>query len=244
MILRRILPLFIVFGLLFTTACTKEQTCEDGIQNQGETGIDCGGPCTACGLVANCFDGIKNQNETGIDCGGVCPACPDESCFDGIQNQDETGVDCGGSCSPCGTTMNPDCPNPAQNGFLYTVDGGPSITPDVISAMLISGNLVINVTDVANNTSFIITQTTANFGTGVYNIGVNTPVAFNNNNTGSIHGTATVNSTGTVSFSEFVQSADCNYVSGSFDLMLSEQQPMPDATVINIIGTFSELEFQ
>jgi hypothetical protein len=23
-------------------------TCSDGIQNQGETGIDCGGPCTAC----------------------------------------------------------------------------------------------------------------------------------------------------------------------------------------------------
>ena len=24
-------------------------TCEDGIQNQNETGIDCGGPCPACG---------------------------------------------------------------------------------------------------------------------------------------------------------------------------------------------------
>src|SRR5690606_33297712 len=23
-------------------------TCSDGIQNQNETGIDCGGPCTAC----------------------------------------------------------------------------------------------------------------------------------------------------------------------------------------------------
>ena len=25
--------------------------------------------------VATCTDGIKNQNETGIDCGGVCPPC-------------------------------------------------------------------------------------------------------------------------------------------------------------------------
>ena len=31
--------------------CKKEDpaaTCSDGIQNQGETGIDCGGPCDAC----------------------------------------------------------------------------------------------------------------------------------------------------------------------------------------------------
>jgi hypothetical protein len=48
-------------------------TCSDGIQNQGETGIDCGGPCPAC---VTCNDGIQNQGETGIDCGGPCPACP------------------------------------------------------------------------------------------------------------------------------------------------------------------------
>jgi hypothetical protein len=48
-------------------------TCSDGIQNQGETGIDCGGPCTAC---ATCNDGIQNQGETGVDCGGPCSPCP------------------------------------------------------------------------------------------------------------------------------------------------------------------------
>jgi hypothetical protein len=48
-------------------------TCTDGIQNQGETGIDCGGPCPAC---PTCNDGIQNQGETGVDCGGPCPACP------------------------------------------------------------------------------------------------------------------------------------------------------------------------
>lgn len=48
-------------------------TCSDGIQNQGETGIDCGGPCPAC---PTCSDGIQNQGETGVDCGGPCPACP------------------------------------------------------------------------------------------------------------------------------------------------------------------------
>ena len=57
--------------------------------------------CTApCG-PPTCNDGIQNQDETGVDCGGSnCPACP--TCSDGIQNGDETGVDCGGSqCAPC-----------------------------------------------------------------------------------------------------------------------------------------------
>ncbi|MDG1477484.1 MAG: T9SS type A sorting domain-containing protein, partial [Vicingaceae bacterium] len=51
-------------------------TCTDGIQNQGETGVDCGGPCPAC-PPPSCTDGIQNQGETGVDCGGPnCPACP------------------------------------------------------------------------------------------------------------------------------------------------------------------------
>lgn len=74
-------------------------TCSDGIQNQGEQGVDCGGPCSAC---PSCSDGIMNQGETGIDCGGPCQACG--TCSDGIQNQGETGIDCGGPCSPCPTS--------------------------------------------------------------------------------------------------------------------------------------------
>jgi hypothetical protein len=42
-----------VFGLilLVVAACKKKEpdpTCSDGIQNQSETGVDCGGPCAAC----------------------------------------------------------------------------------------------------------------------------------------------------------------------------------------------------
>ena len=51
--------LFLVFFFLFPataffySSCDKDEgdpapTCYDGIQNQGESGIDCGGPCTAC----------------------------------------------------------------------------------------------------------------------------------------------------------------------------------------------------
>jgi hypothetical protein len=71
-------------------------TCSDGVQNQAETGVDCGGPCTAC---PTCSDGVQNQAETGVDCGGPCAACP--TCSDGVQNGAETGVDCGGPCTAC-----------------------------------------------------------------------------------------------------------------------------------------------
>ncbi|MBV6653223.1 MAG: zinc metalloprotease, partial [Mameliella sp.] len=53
-----------------TAFCTDPPTatCDDGIQNGGETGVDCGGPnCPAC---PTCNDGIQNGSETGIDCGG------------------------------------------------------------------------------------------------------------------------------------------------------------------------------
>lgn len=91
-------------------------TCSDGIQNQGETGVDCGGPCTPC---PTCNDGILNQGETGIDCGGPCAPC--QTCSDGIQNQGETGIDCGGPCTPC-----PTCNDGIQNQGETGIDcGGP-----------------------------------------------------------------------------------------------------------------------
>ncbi|MCB0654894.1 MAG: T9SS type A sorting domain-containing protein [Saprospiraceae bacterium] len=106
------------------------ETCNDGIKNNGETGIDCGGPnCAPC---ATCNDGIKNNGETGIDCGG--PNCaPCATCNDGIKNGDETGIDCGGSCVPCQTAP-PTCTDGIQNGDETGVDcGGSSCAPCVIN---------------------------------------------------------------------------------------------------------------
>ena len=71
-------------------------TCADGVRNQDETQIDCGGGCGLCPLgspcsaseecssrscqttcrLATCSDGIQNQNELRIDCGGECDECP------------------------------------------------------------------------------------------------------------------------------------------------------------------------
>ncbi|MBI2259293.1 MAG: T9SS type A sorting domain-containing protein [Flavobacteriia bacterium] len=84
------------FGGEISGSFTVPACCSDGVMNNGEAGVDCGGSCAPCG-GASCFDGILNQNEIGIDCGGVCPACI-VSCNDGIQNGAETGVDCGGAC--------------------------------------------------------------------------------------------------------------------------------------------------
>ncbi|MFH1511656.1 MAG: Ig-like domain-containing protein [Candidatus Woesearchaeota archaeon] len=58
-----------------TARCVYIRECYDGVQNQGEDGIDCGGPCPPC---ATCYDRLQNQGESGIDCGGPCDTCPGE----------------------------------------------------------------------------------------------------------------------------------------------------------------------
>ncbi len=82
--------------------CIYTPTCDDGLKNQNETGVDCGGPCPPC---PSCTNGYQDWNEEGIDCGGYCPPCP--TCYDGIQNQGEEGVDCGGPCPPCREEQKP-----------------------------------------------------------------------------------------------------------------------------------------
>lgn len=74
--------------------------CENGIMDEDETSVDCGGSCEPCpnnsfclndsdcisgwcnsGIcqIPSCQDNITNGEETGIDCGGACDACPDGS---------------------------------------------------------------------------------------------------------------------------------------------------------------------
>lgn len=120
---KNIVLLTVIFGLLLATISLtecKHETCADLIQNQGETGIDCGGNCEIC---ATCLDGQKNQDETDVDCGGkYCPPCP--SCTDGILNQDETSIDCGGVCGACvicvGNGQNNMFPLARNNTWRYT----------------------------------------------------------------------------------------------------------------------------
>lgn len=77
--------------------CEISDSCSDGILNQREQKVDCGGSCEAC---PTCSDKKQNQGEEGTDCGGPCQqSCP--TCFDNIQNQMESDVDCGGPCETC-----------------------------------------------------------------------------------------------------------------------------------------------
>ncbi len=130
--------------------------CFDGIQNQDETGIDCGGVCEFnFGIVCppapeTCFDGIQNQDETGVDCGGICETnyglvCPAvETCSDGIMNQDETGVDFGGVCG----TGNPVTPTPG-NFIDNNLDGIEDIT-----GLDASGNIPIAVPGTGDSSTY------------------------------------------------------------------------------------------
>ncbi|MCB9303709.1 MAG: T9SS type A sorting domain-containing protein [Lewinellaceae bacterium] len=146
-------------SILTSTACGSEppSTCNDGIQNGQETGVDCGGP--SCPPCPTCFDGIQNGQETGVDCGGPdCPACPPGStCNDGIQNGQETGVDCGGpSCPPCFS-----CNDGIQNGQETGVDcGGPDCPACPCNGTNVQ--LTIHFDLAPAQTSWVITQSNGN----------------------------------------------------------------------------------
>ncbi len=80
-----------------TTSTTTTTTRANG----GGGGGGGGGGTNQAKPKVSCFDGLQNQGEKGVDCGGPCALCP--SCDDGIQNQGERGIDCGGPCAACTT---------------------------------------------------------------------------------------------------------------------------------------------
>jgi formylglycine-generating enzyme len=93
------LPVECASGLCEMSECTVAN-CTDGVQNSGETGVDCGPGCTA-----KCLDGEGCNDD--IHCqSAVCEMslCQVPDCMDNTTNGGETDVDCGGmsGCGPCG----------------------------------------------------------------------------------------------------------------------------------------------
>lgn len=62
----------------------------------GETGVDCGGPCAPCPAGGAC--NASTDCEQDGECLNMKCQAPD--CGDFIKNGDETDVDCGGTCVP------------------------------------------------------------------------------------------------------------------------------------------------
>ncbi|HPC10189.1 MAG TPA: hypothetical protein PLN85_03860 [archaeon] len=124
-----------------------DPSCSDGVQNNDELGIDCGGSCP----VQDCCDNgwwDENNGEDGVDCGGSCslkdcckngywdvylgeyandcgPVCNKDCCKNGFWDAHlgEDGADCGGSCQKC---PEPSCNDGLINQGEDEIDcGGP-----------------------------------------------------------------------------------------------------------------------
>ncbi|MCC6600591.1 MAG: hypothetical protein IT223_07930 [Crocinitomicaceae bacterium] len=111
----------------FMASCLNEDNkippnCYDGIKNNGEQMIDCGGPCEECN---HCLNGVWDpwEGETCVDCGGECGPCT--PCDDCIQNNSEVGIDCGGDCGPCADL----CGDGLLNGTEEEIDCGGQYCP-------------------------------------------------------------------------------------------------------------------
>ncbi|MRG97280.1 hypothetical protein [Polyangium spumosum] len=98
--------------------------CMDGVFESldGETDLDCGGPCAPCAV------GLKCNQRTDCDREGTCmgnpKVCLEPNCNDGAHNGDETDADCGGACAQdmanpkkCAETQGCLVPDDCQTGF-------------------------------------------------------------------------------------------------------------------------------
>jgi hypothetical protein len=114
----------------------QEPTCDDGIQNQGEDRIDCGGPCPPCNCLADedCIDGLFCNGTETCDPQGECQTgsdpCPGQFC-----NEDndicedcsfDSDCDDGLYCNGTEICVNGTC----QSGAPVNCDDGIDCTDD------------------------------------------------------------------------------------------------------------------
>lgn len=120
---RSYLLLFVVAftGAFLLGGCLNEENkippnCYDGLLNNGEEQIDCGGPL--CDQCDPCTNGRKDEGEVWVDCGGECDVCP--PCANGVLDLGEVAIDCGPDCGPCSAL----CGDGLLNGDEEELDCG------------------------------------------------------------------------------------------------------------------------
>ena len=106
----------------------KPEECANGLKDNNETDIDCGGSCgQTCGINATCASSSDCESNSCVN-----NLCQSPSCDDGIASIGfETDVDCGESCSPCdldkSCLSNTDC---ASNSCVNAVCVDPNACSD------------------------------------------------------------------------------------------------------------------
>ena len=82
-----------------TTLMCAVPSCINGLKDQDETDVDCGGSCIQCEDNRRCATDADCKNNYCYN--GICKT---PTCGDGIKNQGEKAVDCGGPCKACAPT--------------------------------------------------------------------------------------------------------------------------------------------
>jgi hypothetical protein len=102
------------------TPATPE-SCSDGITNQAETGVDCGGSCPKCAPGVACASSSDCQSAV-CDASGCAPGvgrcCQAPSCIDGVANGSEPVPDCGNAaCGSCAVDSECSADGQCATGF-------------------------------------------------------------------------------------------------------------------------------
>jgi hypothetical protein len=96
--------------------------CYNGVKDDNETDVDCGGKCGGCSDGSKCIIGTDCLSKNCVS--GLCVA---PTCEDGIVNQDESDIDCGGVCNACDFGKN--CIYDTDCESLYCNSAGICSTP-------------------------------------------------------------------------------------------------------------------
>ncbi len=105
--------------------------CTNGIQDIGESDIDCGAPNSQCPRCADTKTCTNNSQCASGNC--VTGKCAAPSCMDNNMNGNETGFDCGGpECSKCPDGDGCATPTDCQSGVCK---GGICQAPTCMDAM-------------------------------------------------------------------------------------------------------------